>query len=121
MGNAASQVKRASEFEGALAAALVDAESGMILAAAGQSPGVDLEPAAAGNTEVLRAKQRTIKSLHLADEVEDVLITLTTQYHLLRPLQKSPSVFYYLILDRGRANLALARRMLAELEHDAAL
>ncbi len=121
MGNAASQVKRASEFEGALAAALVDAESGMILAAAGQSPGIDLELAAAGNTEVLRAKQRTIKSLHLADDVEDVLITLTTQYHLLRPLQKAPSVFYYLILDRGRANLALARRMLAELETNATL
>lgn len=121
MGNAASQVKRASEFEGALAAALVDAESGMILAAAGQSPGLDLELAAAGNTEVLRAKQRTIRSLHLADEVEDVLITLTTQYHLLRPLQKSPSVFYYLVLDRGRANLALARRMLAELEQSASL
>ena len=121
MGNAASQVKRAAEIEGALAAALVDAESGMILAAAGQSPGIDLELAAAGNTEVLRAKQRTIKSLHLADEVEDVLITLTTQYHVLRPLQKSPSVFYYLVLDRVRANLALARRALAELETNATL
>jgi hypothetical protein len=121
MGNAASQVKRAAEIEGALAAALVDAESGMILASAGQSPGIDLELAAAGNTEVLRAKQRTIKSLNLADDVEDVLITLTTQYHLLRPLQKSPSVFYYLVLDRARANLALSRRMLAELEANATL
>jgi hypothetical protein len=121
MGNAASQVKRASEFEGALAAALVDAESGMILAAAGQSPGIDLELAAAGVTEVLRAKQRTIAALHLADDVEDMLITLTTQYHLLRPLQKAPSVFFYLILDRGRANLALARRMLAEIETHATL
>ncbi|MBL9104739.1 MAG: hypothetical protein JNL82_27595 [Myxococcales bacterium] len=121
MGNAASHVKRAAEFEGALAAALVDSESGMILASAGQSPGVDLELAAAGNTEVLRAKQRTIKSLGLVDDVEDVLITLTTQYHLIRPLQRSPSVFYYLVLDRSRANLALARRMLAEIEANATL
>lgn len=121
MGNAASQVKRASEFDGALAAALVDAESGMILVAAGQSQGVDLELAAAGNTEVLRAKQRTIKTLNLVDDVEDILITLTTQYHLIRPLQKTPTVFFYLVLDRARANLALARRMLADLENNAAL
>jgi hypothetical protein len=100
--------------EGALCGAVVDANSGMMLGSAGQ--GLDLEVAAAGNTEVVRAKMKTMKALHLKDDIEDILITLGKQYHVIRPVTKSPGLFVYLVLDKSRANLALARRKVLDVE-----
>lgn len=102
------------KIDGALCSALVDYESGMLLGSAGS--GVDLELAAAGNTEVVRAKMRTIDLLKLNDKIEDILISLNRQYHLLRPVAAKQGVFLYLVLDRNRANLALARRALLDVE-----
>jgi hypothetical protein len=98
--------------DGAMCAAIVDSSSGMLLGQAGS--GLDLEVAAAGNTEVVRAKLKTIKSLGLNDTIDDILITLTTQYHIIRPLEKSPEIFIYLVLDSKKANLALARHKVKE-------
>jgi hypothetical protein len=100
--------------DGALCAALVDANSGMMLGSAGT--GLDLELAAAGNTEVVRAKMRTMKSLGLNDAIEDILITLSKQYHIIRPVAAKPGIFMYLVLDKSRANLAMARRACADAE-----
>lgn len=101
-------------IDGALCSALVDANSGMMLGSAGT--GLDLELAAAGNTEVVRAKMRTMKSLGLNDAIEDILITLSKQYHIIRPVVAKPGIFMYLVLDKSRANLAMARRACQEAE-----
>ncbi len=105
--------------DGALAAAVVDYSSGMLLAGGG-SPSIDLEIAAAGNTEVMSAKMKTMKMLGLKDHIEDMLITLGTQYHILRPLTKHEGLFLYAVLDKGKSNLALARRALVETERNLA-
>ena len=78
MAHANESVQTAVALDGALAAALVDYDSGMRLATAGG--GVDLELAAAGNTEVVRAKTRLMASLGLDDTIEDILITLGKQF-----------------------------------------
>lgn len=101
--------------DGALAAAVVDHASGMLLAGDGRAS-IDLEIAAAGNTEVMRAKMKTMEMLDLNDEIEDVLITLSQQYHLMRPVKKHNGLFIYFVLDKAKSNLALARRALVSAE-----
>jgi len=105
------------QIPGALGAALVDYSSGMTLGTAGNGA-LDLELAAAGNTEVMRAQMMTMGSLNLEDRVEDLLITLSTQFHLMRPLTSAAGdgLFLYAAIDKERSNLALARRLLQNVE-----
>jgi hypothetical protein len=102
------------KIEGALAAAIVDSESGMVVANGGT--GVDIELAAAGYTEVIRAQLRNNRNLGLVGGVEDYLLSLSTQYHIVRPIAAAPDVFMLLILDRDKANLAMARLKLRQLD-----
>lgn len=117
-------LKEAMAIEGATGVALVDWESGMALGTLGGGKYLDLELASAGNTEVVRAKMRTLESLGLKDSVEDILITLSSQYHLIRLQGNSDGahkLFLYLVLDRSKANLALARHHLKRIEADLSL
>ena len=101
--------------DGAMAASVVDYSSGMLLAGAGSSS-MDLEIAAAGNTEVVRAKMKTMKLLDLNETIDDILITLGEQYHLIRPIAKLDGLFLYFVLAKDKSNLALARRALVDAE-----
>jgi hypothetical protein len=119
--NIETALKEAMAIEGATGVALVDWDSGMPLGTLGGGKYLDLDLAAAGNTEVVRAKMRTIASLNLGDTIEDILITLGKQYHLIRLMTDAHgghNLFLYLVLDRQKANLALARHHLKRIEGD---
>ncbi|MFH9646323.1 hypothetical protein ACH4MU_15995 [Streptomyces albidoflavus] len=119
MANTETSLKEAmSIIEGATGVALVDYTSGMALGTLGGGKDFNLEVAAAGNTDVIRAKLRTMEHLGLKEEIEDILITLSGQYHLIRLLKSrgGNGLFLYLVLDAGRANLAMARHQLRRIE-----
>ncbi len=98
------------DVDGAIAAILVDSDSGMVLAS--KSKGFDTDMAAAGNTRVVQAKRDTMKMLKLDDRIEDILITLGEHLHLITPLPSNDAVFGYLVVDRYGANLGMARAKL---------
>ncbi|TNE98631.1 MAG: roadblock/LC7 domain-containing protein, partial [Gammaproteobacteria bacterium] len=71
------------EIEGFVGGCLVDSESGLLMGKEGGDK-FDLDTAAAGNTEVVRAKRKTMSALGISGNIEDILITLDDQYHLIR-------------------------------------
>lgn len=94
---------------GFLGAALVDHDSGMALGTIGN--GLNLDVAAAGNTDVVRAKLRVMKQLEIDGRIDDILITLTSQLHLIRPI--GDTLFLYLAIDRQQGNLGMARHIMS--------
>ena len=104
---------------GALGACIVDYTSGMSLGAT--DGGVDLDMAVAGNSEVVKAKMKTMKTLGIEGEIEDILITLDEQFHVIRPAAQHKGLFIYLVLDKNGGNLALARRTVQTVEQSLTL
>ena len=118
MPNYKESIAKLENIDGFIGACLCDGESGMPMAIVGGNASLNLEVAAATNAEVLRAKRKAAKALNLKDDIEDILITLGKQYHIIRPLKAKPMVFFYIALDRAHANLAMARMALADVERD---
>ena len=116
MANVKNTLKSIMDLDGAIATALVDWESGLTLGTLGS--GLNVELAAAGNTNVVRSKLAVMKDLNLKGGLEDILITLTEQYHLIRILESNPHLFLYVALNRSQANLGMARLKLSSIEHD---
>lgn len=103
-------------LKGVIAAAAVDYESGMLMASGNIDPKFDLEIVAARSSEVMRAKIKTMNLLHMDDQIHDIMITTTTQYHFLCPVQKQPHMFLYLAMDRAAANVSRCRQTLFAME-----
>lgn len=114
MGNVTQSLEQLMQIDGAMAVALVDNQSGMSLGS--QGGGLNLDVAAAGNSEVIRAKHKVMQNLGLKDQIEDILISLGGQYHLIRPVGNAQNLFIYLVLNRTQANLAMARHKLTSVE-----
>lgn len=114
--NVQSTLERLRTIDGYVGACIVDSESAMSLGSDGGGAMLNLDIAAAGNAEVVKAKRKAMRALGLKDEIEDILITLGRQYHLIRLSKTRPSLFIYVALDRARANLAMARMAVADAE-----
>jgi predicted regulator of Ras-like GTPase activity (Roadblock/LC7/MglB family) len=110
-----TNLSSAAEIGGFIGACLVDSDSGLMLASEGGGA-LDLEAASALNSQVVQAKLQAIEALGLDDHIDDILITLGKQLHLIRPLEKSPNVFIYVALDKKKANLGMARLQVRKLE-----
>jgi len=115
MANIQDTLNEIMEIDGCQGAAIVDFQSGMTLGTIGGGK-VDMELAGAGNTEVVRAKKSIIDKLALEENIQDILITLESQYHLIRIFHENTNVFTYVVLNKDKSNLALARMQLGEID-----
>ncbi len=105
-------LEEALTIDGALGVALVHATSGMAVGHAGGGRALDMDAAAAGAAEVARA---AIGTLQKDDTIQDIMITLGKQYHVIRFLRPGSDMFLCLVLDRERTSLGMARHRLAQL------
>lgn len=115
MSNINEALQELGSLDGFVAAAMVDSQSGMALGTFGNPGDLNLEVAAAGNSEVIKSKAKVMQSLGLKDEIEDILITLGKQYHLIRLSKTHKNLFLYLVTGKN-GNLALARHKLSDVE-----
>jgi len=96
-----------NEIQGFIAASVVDIDSGMTLGVRSARSDFDLSAASAYNSEIVKQKLKTIKALNLKSNLEDMLLTLSDQIHLIKIV--SPTSFLYLAADKGMTNLAIVR------------
>jgi predicted regulator of Ras-like GTPase activity (Roadblock/LC7/MglB family) len=106
-----------SDASGFIAASLVDLESGMTLAVKAARSDFDLTAASAYNSELVKQKLKIMNTLGLTGSIEDMIITLSDQIHLIKMIGKS--TFLYLAVDRSQSNLAIVRSAVSK--HAAAL
>lgn len=101
------------QIEGVIEAAVVDFDRTECLVrdGGGETP-ID----ATAYVDLVRAKLETMKEISLPDEIEDILVTLTTRYHLIRVLPVGRPLFLFVSLDRGGGNLALMQYRLRRIE-----
>jgi hypothetical protein len=99
--------KMESEITGFIGASVVDLESGMTLGVRTTRSDFDLTAASAYNSEIVKQKIKAMKALNLKSTLEDILLTLSDQIHLIKIV--SPATFVYLAADRSLTNLAIVR------------
>jgi hypothetical protein len=92
---------------GFIAASMVDLDSGMTLAVKSVRSDFDLTAASAYNSELVKQKLKIMKTLGLNGTVEDMLITISDQIHLVKLVNGTS--FLYLAVDRKQCNLAIVR------------
>lgn len=116
MSNIKTSLDELMSLDGAIAGAIVDWESGLTLGTIGGNGTFDVELAASGNTGLVKAKMNVMRALGIKGGIEDILITLADQYHLIRPLASNTSLFVYVAIDKTRGNLGLARHKVRQIE-----
>ena len=106
---------------GFIAVSVTEVRSGVSYGAESGDPSFDPNLASAYNLEVVKAKQNALQILGLAskEKIEDILITLTNQIHII-DIAASGGYFIYLAVDSSKANLGLTRALLAKYKKDLA-
>jgi len=100
------------QIDGFVLACLVDASTGMILDSLEARDDMRLPVAAAGAADVVNVLSMMTSELATDGDVEDVIVTLNSHYHLIRLFRPAPGrrLLLLVTLERPQANLAMAHR-----------
>ena len=103
----------AQELPDLLAVSVINLKSGELLATRHVTGKSNPAKAAAYNAEVIKQQQQAIEALGLAGEesIEDILVTLNSQWHVLRLLPGN-RYFIHLMVGMRVTNLGIAREVL---------
>jgi serine/threonine protein kinase len=110
-----------NQINGFIGGWLVDSDSGFVMAEEGGRDAADHETTMSANVGVARANFKALDSLKPHDRVDDILISLSKELHLIRPLERTPKVFLCVALDKGSANPGLARLQVKRVEQSVRL
>ena len=108
-----------TNVSGFIAVSVTEIKTGMSYCSLSMDPSFDPELASAYNLEVIKAKFAAIKALNLKQKIDDILITLTTQLHII-DISDNEQYFVYLAVDSSKANLGMTRAILKKYSKDIA-
>ena len=108
-----------TNVSGFIAVSITEIKTGMSYCSLSMDPSFDPELASAYNLEVIKAKFAAIKALNLKQKIDDILITLTTQLHII-DISDNEQYFVYLAVDSSKANLGMTRAILKKYSKDIA-
>lgn len=106
-----------NNIPGYIAVTVTEVSSGVCYVSHSDKSDFDPEIASAFNLEVAKAKQSAIKALGLNSNIQDILITLTDQIHII-DLSENGEYFIYLAVDSKKANLGMTRALLKKYKKD---
>ncbi|AMA49031.1 MULTISPECIES: hypothetical protein [Flavobacterium] len=96
---------------GFIAVAVSEIKSGISYFTLSTNPSFDPELASAFNLEVVKAKLNAINALGLKETIEDILINLKSQIHII-DVSENNEYFIYLAVDSTKANLGMTKALL---------
>nr|WP_315152646.1 hypothetical protein [uncultured Flavobacterium sp.] len=96
---------------GYIAVAVTEIKSGISYYSNSSVADFDPELASAFNLEVVKAKLNAINALGLNDTIDDILINLSSQIHII-DVADNNEYFIYLAVDSARANLGMTKALL---------
>ena len=102
-----------TNVNGFIAVAVTEIETGLSYGSLSVDSNLDPELASAYNLEVVKAKLAAVKALKLNQEIKDILITLTSQIHII-DISPNKKFMIYLAADSTKANLGMTRGILAK-------
>jgi predicted regulator of Ras-like GTPase activity (Roadblock/LC7/MglB family) len=104
-------------IEGLLGCAVVDTVTGLVLAhESHDGQRIDMELAAAACAQVMRSHRVAARRMGWSEPVDEVMASAGSHQQVMRSVTQHPDLFLLMLLDRQRANLALARFQLLEVE-----
>ncbi|MEZ0183802.1 MULTISPECIES: hypothetical protein [Flavobacterium] len=106
-----------TNVNGFIAVSVTEIESGLSFGNLTIDPAFDPELAAAYNLEVVKAKLNAVKALNLNQDIEDILITLSNQIHVI-DISPNKKFMIYLAADAQKANLGMTRAVLRKHKAD---
>jgi hypothetical protein len=113
-----------TDIDGFVLGCLIDAATGMVLAARQNHAEISLPAAAAGAADIASTAALLTARLGSDDSLDDAILAFGKHFHVISPLapnrpepghqreagHQEPEVVLLVILDRQKTNLALARR-----------
>ncbi|MBF4518886.1 hypothetical protein IRZ71_21225 [Flavobacterium sp. ANB] len=102
---------------GYIAVAVTEIKSGISYFSDSSVASFDPELASAFNLEVVKAKLNAISALGLDQNIDDIMITLTNQIHII-DISENNEYFIYLAVDSNKANLGMTKALLNRFKKD---
>lgn len=102
---------------GYIAVAVTEIKSGISYFSDSSISSFDPELASAFNLEVVKAKLNAISALGLEQNIDDIMITLSNQIHII-DISENNEYFIYLAVDSNKANLGMTKALLNKFKKD---
>lgn len=96
---------------GYIAVAVTEIKSGISYYSNSAIADFDPELASAFNLEVVKAKLNAINALGLNETIDDIMISLSSQIHII-DVADNNEYFIYLAVDSTKANLGMTKALL---------